>query len=704
MPAPRCATVAYMRRFLRTWLLLPGVWLVGCYPGGHVPPDNMGTGGSGTGGAGGGSAMPCDVDCSGFPTAPCTQAVCNTGQVKGPLNTCVVVPVSDGNACDDGKFCTTNDFCSAGTCIGGGQNACGLDQNSCSSVICYEETQTCSLVPSDDGTSCTPTDKCELNGVCTVGECVGKFNNCSSSPLSECNMVACDPTTGACTGTPDSSQDGKPCVQSGDLCNVNKACSAGQCVGGTPTDCSMLDMHCQVGVCDSTTGSCVAMQQPVGTDCSEGLPDCQVGACDMRGTCVTSSAPDGTACNDHDPCTSADTCSGGACGGSPVAGCQFYLDELFVSCPDGWTLTGDWQCGMPTATSPVTSFSGNNVLATQLDGSYHNNDVFSANTANSPAIDLSKATSPQLAFWAWVSADTADGWNLNVSQNGGSFKALTTVVPTYPLTVLGLPAWGGDLSAEGWQPYSADLSAFAGSSIVLSFAFGSDPTGVDPGVYIDNVIVAEPPQIPLYITTPSPLVDAYVGTGYLVALAKVGGSSPQWSINMTGGVNTNWLHLDQTTGVLTGTPLATETGPVTFTVHVQEPTLASNFAEQTYTLDVLPDIYYTSWEGACPAGWTLTRRLAVRCPHEPGGALRRLRGDAVPRHGDGQRLQQRRHVGHDDRDLAPHRPHGGDEPEAHLPDVDRHRRRKLRRRQPGDQHRTAGLSYRSSAPSRRCTR
>ncbi len=319
---------------------------------------------NGGGGADGGGSGACDVDCSGFQTAPCTVAVCNTGQVAGPKNTCVVIPAPDGSSCDDGLFCTVGDSCSQGTCVGGGPNECGLEQNSCSSVICYEETKSCSAVPSDDGTACTPADLCQINGACTVGECVGVLNTCQSSPLTECNMVACDPTSGECTGTPDPGQDGNPCVLTGDLCNVDKACSAGQCVGGTPMDCSSLDVPCQTGVCDPTTGVCGAVQEAVGTACSDNLPACQVGACNNRGMCIVSTAPDGTACNDHDACTGGDACAAGACVGAPITGCQLYLDEGFETCPDGWTLGGDWQCGMPAATSPVTPFDGANVLAT----------------------------------------------------------------------------------------------------------------------------------------------------------------------------------------------------------------------------------------------------------------------------------------------------------------------------------------------------
>jgi len=595
-----------MRGFRRLWLWLPPVVsLVGCYPAGHVPDLTSSTS-SGSGGGTGGGGSGCDVDCSGFQTAQCTVAVCNTGQVAGPKNTCVVVPVTDGDPCDDGLFCTVGDSCSQGACVGGGKNDCGNGHDSCESVICYEDSKSCSVVPSDDGTSCTPTDLCEINGVCTVGACVGVLNDCKSSPLSECNLVACDSTTGACTGTPDPGQDGNPCVLTGDLCNVEKACSSGQCAGGRPIDCSSLDVACQVGACDPTTGVCAAAPVAIGTACSADLPACQVGACDMRGMCVVTTAPDGSACNDHDSCTAGDACTAGACGGLPIAGCQFYLFEDFKTCPDGWTLGGDWQCGMPTATSPVTSFDGNNVLATQLDGAYDNNQSFALCTASSPPIDLTKATSPQVSLWAWVDTNTGDGWNLKASTDGGqTFKEVTTVTPAYPLTALGQPSWGGDLSARGWQPYSADLTAYAGLSVILSFGFGSDSTSVGPGVYIDNITVAEPALIPLYITTPSPLLDAYVGRSYLATLARVGGSSNAvWTID-SGSVNAGWLSIDAATGVISGTPTTANLGPVSITVHVEEPSQPSNFADQAFTFNVDPDLYYTSWEGACPGGWTL---------------------------------------------------------------------------------------------------
>jgi hypothetical protein len=595
--------------------------------------ENIGSGGGGAGttassvattggvgGTGGGHAGPCGVDCSKLQTVPCTVAVCNTGQVAGPLDTCVVIPAPDGTTCDDGQFCTTGDVCKTGTCVGGPQNECGLVLGACTSVICYESSKSCSITPVADGTTCTATDLCQVNSACQAGGCVGVPKDCTFSPLNECNSVACDPGTGMCKATPAANKDGTSCVLTGDLCKVDKTCLAGQCTGGAPKDCSALDVGCQVGVCDGMNGLCGPANAPAGTVCTDGLQACQVGACDMNGKCVASAAPDGTACNDHDACTQGDKCTAGVCAGTPIAGCMLYLYEGFETCPDGWTFGGDWQCGTPGPPSPVTPHTGHGVIATQLDGLYHNDQSFNTCVADSPPLDLTQATAPQVSFWAWVHTEggSYDGWNMKVSTDGGmSFQEVMMVTPPYPLTILGQPSWGGDLSAQGWQSYTAGLTAYAGHSIILRFAFRSDPATVYPGVYIDDVVVAEPVQIPLYITTTSPLEDVYVGQSYSVALAKIGGTSNSvWSIG--GGMNDGWLAINAATGVLSGTPSAAQVGPVSVTVHVEEPTLPSNFAEKTFTFNVKPDIYYTSWEGTCPDGWTLSGDPSPNIPWQCG--------------------------------------------------------------------------------------
>ncbi|TKD11753.1 hypothetical protein E8A74_06340 [Polyangium fumosum] len=590
---------------------------------GELPVGEDAGSNEGGGGAGGSDLGPCGVDCSALETPQCTIAVCNTGQEIGPVNTCVVVPAPKGTACDDGKFCTSNDTCDSGKCIGGDTNQCGITPDPCSSVICYEESKSCDVLPVNDGTACTPKDLCRINGVCKLGECLGEVKPCTFSPLSECNTVACDSATGKCVGTPDFTKDNKPCVLTGDLCTVNRTCSAGQCVGGAPKDCSALNVGCQRGECDAMTGFCGPTPAPVGTSCSEGVAECQVGACDVKGTCIPSLAADGSACNDYNSCTTANTCMAGACAsGSPVADCVSYLHEGFENCQNGWTFGGDWECGKPTNVGPTAAHIGENVIATQIAGLYHVNQLFSTAVATSPAIDLTQAASPQLSFWAWdhTEGGTFDGWNLKVSTNDGqSFTDVTTVSPAYGLTIAGQAAWGGNQSGEGWKNYTADLSAYAGQSIRLRFAFRSDGASVYPGVYIDEVVVAESLQIPLYITTTSPLTDVYAGMSFSSQIVKIGGTSnAEWSI--TEVQNAGWLTIDPTTGLLQGTPTAANVGPVTVIVHVKEPTLPSNFAEKTFTFNVKHDAYYTSFEGMCPDGWTLTGDWQCGVPTTVGPA------------------------------------------------------------------------------------
>lgn len=612
--------VRHVQAFLFTLLVLTVLGGSGCTCGEGTIPDFGGGGSGGIGGAGGEDLGPCGMDCSTIVTPPCTMAVCNTGQVVGPFNTCVVVTAPTGTSCDDGAFCTTGDFCEGGACVGGPTNDCGMPHSPCDSVLCSEDSKSCSVTPVNDGTECTPTDLCQAHGVCELGDCVGVPKDCTLSPLSECNTVSCDPATGQCVGTADAFKDNTPCVLTGDLCQVDKTCQAGLCVGGTPKDCSGFDVACEVGACDPGTGICNPVDAPSGTSCAEGITECHVGACE-GGECKSNPAPDGTSCNDHDACTDQDDCVAGACGGgTAVAGCSLYYKESFETCPAGWTFGGDWQCGAPTTLGPPAAHTGDNVIATKIGGVYSINQSFTTTIADSPAIDLAGATTPVLSFWAWdhTEGGTYDGWNLQVSTNGGqTFTSAASVTPTYPLTILGKPSWGGDHSADGWQNYQADLTAFAGQTIILRFAFRSDGATVYPGVYIDDLFIGEPEQNPLYITRSS-LPDVYAGMAYTAAFTRVGGTAAAlWSI-APGGVNNGWLSIDPVTGLLSGSPTVSNVGPVTITIRLEEPTLPTNYDEVTYTFNVDYASYYTSFEGVCPSGWTLTGTWQCGTPSNVG--------------------------------------------------------------------------------------
>lgn len=169
-----------------------------------------------------------------------------------------------------------------------------------------------------------------------------------------------------------------------------------------------------------------------------------------------------------------------------------YSTGFEGTCPNGWTLTGDWQCGVPQNVGPATAFEGTQCIGTQIAGNYSNNDQWVATTATSPAIDLTGRQHPMLTFRMWVDTEgsTYDGADLLISTDlRMSYSVITAVTPAYQLTIDGRPAWGGHQAALGWQAVQADLSAYTGTVVYVRFAFRSDSSGVYSGFYVDDVSI-----------------------------------------------------------------------------------------------------------------------------------------------------------------------------------------------------------------------
>ena len=126
-------------------------------------------------------------------------------------------------------------------------------------------------------------------------------------------------------------------------------------------DCSHLDDNCLVGECDPATGRCWPFYAPDGAGCDDGDPctapdecsggvcggsafdcshltaDCHVGVCSAAaGGCTTTPAPDGTPCDDGDPGTSGDACTAGICSGGSTS--LTPGDTTTVISLDGWSV------------------------------------------------------------------------------------------------------------------------------------------------------------------------------------------------------------------------------------------------------------------------------------------------------------------------------------------------------------------------------
>ncbi len=150
----------------------------------------------------------------------------------------------------------------------------------------------------------------------------------------------CDPSTGVCSNP--AAPDGAACNDA-NACTQTDTCQSGACTGSNPVVCTASDACHDAGTCDPGTGQCSNPPKPNGVACNDAnactqTDTCQSGACTgsnpvvctasdqchdagtcnpATGQCSNPSKPDGTACDDGDPCT-VDACSGGVCHGTPV--------------------------------------------------------------------------------------------------------------------------------------------------------------------------------------------------------------------------------------------------------------------------------------------------------------------------------------------------------------------------------------------------
>ena len=129
-----------------------------------------------------------DVDCP-DDGDPCTRLVCDPSGFDG--NCDLVLADNEGGECDDGLFCTLNEFCTDGVCGGGQDNPCDDDVN-CTADTCDED--------ADDCVHATDDAICDDHEFCTGEE-------------------SCDDVKGCLPGTPPCDDPAEPfCDEGADAC------------------------------------------------------------------------------------------------------------------------------------------------------------------------------------------------------------------------------------------------------------------------------------------------------------------------------------------------------------------------------------------------------------------------------------------------------------------------------------------------------
>jgi hypothetical protein len=323
-----------------------------------------GEGGGGSTPDGGNDAQPdVVVDCNLASDCVVLDDQCNTGTcVNG---TCAKLAANEFGSCDDNLFCTENDVCVAGACVGGTSKFCpSLD--SCHLGICDEALKTCKNIAGNDGAQCDDMNNCTQAGVCNAGVCTqGVPVNCSFLN-GQCSVGVCDPGVGckampqnngvACDDMQNSNcsygqcqngmcvslptAEGTPCNDFL-FCTVNDHCQSGMCTGD-PNPCAPPENVCMIGTCQEFNQSCIAVPGNNGGGCSDGNP-CTGGETCSNGTCVGGQpANNGMACDDANGCTGGTTCLNGMCG-APTS----TIDTCTPGdscCPPGCMLGNDADC------------------------------------------------------------------------------------------------------------------------------------------------------------------------------------------------------------------------------------------------------------------------------------------------------------------------------------------------------------------------
>eukprot|EP01062_Namystynia_karyoxenos_P081493 TRINITY_DN8978_c0_g1_i1.p1 TRINITY_DN8978_c0_g1~~TRINITY_DN8978_c0_g1_i1.p1 ORF type:complete len:1528 (+),score=269.75 TRINITY_DN8978_c0_g1_i1:340-4584(+) len=188
-------------------------------------------------------------------------------------------------------------------------------------------------------------------GRCTAGQCADRCAGVQCPASDSCHRPgSCNPDTGLCSDP--AAPEGAPC-DDGDASTAADSCRAGVCRGTAKcagVECAVCDARCAKAQCAPNTGKCVEQEEADGKPCNDGDPgtkddkcaaglcigtadlcagtlctrasQCHVaGACDSAtGRCSEPPAENGTVCNDGDPATVNDSCSGGICVGTLPCG------------------------------------------------------------------------------------------------------------------------------------------------------------------------------------------------------------------------------------------------------------------------------------------------------------------------------------------------------------------------------------------------
>jgi fibro-slime domain-containing protein len=244
---------------------------------------------------------------------PCTNDICD------PLRG-LCLHTNNNVSCDDGYFCTVNDRCFNGMCVGEPRQCPDPQNEQCKEAVCDEIDNECKFSALNNIT-CDDSNACTVNDTCNWGLCIGINIDCDDG--NPCTDDICNPSIG-CINV---NNDNLNCHDN-DLC-TSEQCISGQCIS-TLIICNPAN-QCYNATCDSLTGICSQQQLPYGTICDDNIPCTENDMC-HNGHCS------GTVknCDDNKPCTN-DFCEA-------TSGICMNINNDTLSCDDGNECTINDMC------------------------------------------------------------------------------------------------------------------------------------------------------------------------------------------------------------------------------------------------------------------------------------------------------------------------------------------------------------------------